>query len=56
MTKGGPLGATTTLVYSVYQQAFEQGDRMGFASALSWVIFAIIMVFSLLQMRLLRVR
>ena len=56
MTKGGPLGATTTLVYEVYHQAFEQSDRMGYASALAYVVFVILLAMSLLQMRLLRVR
>jgi len=56
MTKGGPLGATTTLVYEVYHQAFEQSDRMGYASALAYVVFVILLVMSLIQMRLLRVR
>ncbi len=56
MTKGGPLGATTTLVYSVYQHAFEQSDTMGLASALAWIVFLIILGFSLLQLRLLRAR
>lgn len=56
MTKGGPLGATTTLVYDVYHQAFEQSDRMGYASALAYVIFVILLVFSFIQMRLLRSR
>ncbi len=56
MTKGGPLGATSTLVYEVYHQAFEQSDRMGYASALAYVVFLILIGLSLLQMRILRVR
>lgn len=56
MTKGGPLGATTTLVYEVYHRAFEQSDQMGYASALAYVIFVILLLLSFLQMRLLRVR
>lgn len=56
MTKGGPLGATTTLVYEVYHRAFEQSDQMGYASALAYVIFVLLLLLSLLQMRLLRVR
>lgn len=51
MTKGGPLGATSTLVYEVYHQAFEQSDSMGYASAIAYLIFLILMVVSLLQMR-----
>lgn len=56
MTKGGPLGATTTLVYSVYHNAFEQSDMMGYASALAWVVFVILLGFSVLQMKVLRTK
>jgi len=56
MTKGGPLGATTTLVYSVYHNAFEQSDMMGYASALAWVVFIILLGFSLIQMKVLRAK
>lgn len=51
MTKGGPLGATTTLVYEVYVQAFEQGDQMGYASALAYVVFTLLLIMSIIQMR-----
>jgi multiple sugar transport system permease protein len=53
MTQGGPANATTTTVYYIYQQAF-QFLQLGYASALSVVLFAIIIVFSLLQLRLFR--
>lgn len=56
MTKGGPLGSTSTLVYKVYHQAFEQSNMMGYASALAYVIFVTLIVISYLQMRLLRTR
>jgi multiple sugar transport system permease protein len=56
MTKGGPLGATTTLVYDVYHHAFEQSDMMGYASALAYIIFIMLIVISAIQMRLLRER
>ena len=41
MTGGGPFGATTTLTYYVYQQGFES-LRFGYASAVAWVMFAMI--------------
>ncbi|MEY3385373.1 MAG: hypothetical protein RIR53_184 [Bacteroidota bacterium] len=56
MTKGGPLGATSTLVYEVYHQAFEQSDSMGYASAIAYLIFLILMAISLLQFRILKGR
>ncbi len=55
MTRGGPLNATTTLIYNVYVNAFEKSDMMGYAAALAYVVFFIILVFSLLQMKLLRI-
>lgn len=54
MTKGGPLNETTTLVYQVYQNAFEMSDKMGYASAVAYVLFFIILMISLLQMKLLK--
>lgn len=53
MTQGGPANATTTTVYYIYQQAF-QFLELGYASALSVALFAIILVFSLLQLRVFR--
>ena len=41
MTGGGPFGATTTLTYYVYQEGFES-LRFGYASAVAWVMFAMI--------------
>lgn len=54
MTRGGPLGATTTLVYLVFVNAFEQVDRMGYAAALAYVTFALIGLLAFVQLRLLR--
>lgn len=42
MTEGGPYGATTTLSYFVYIEGFQTG-RFGFASAVAWAIFMMIM-------------
>jgi multiple sugar transport system permease protein len=53
MTQGGPANATTTAVYYIYQQAFQY-LQLGYASALSVVLFAIILVFSLVQLRVFR--
>lgn len=51
MTQGGPGDATTTLVYYIYNNAF-QFFKMGYAAAVAWVLFAIVFVFTLLQVRL----
>lgn len=52
MTEGGPARSTDVLVFQIYQQAWEF-RRMGYASALSWVLFAILLGLTLLQWRLL---
>jgi len=41
MTGGGPGGASSVIVEQIVRNAFSYG-RMGYASALSWVLFAII--------------
>lgn len=53
MTKGGPLDSTKAIVYYIYQQGFLFQD-MGYASALSMITLAILLVVSFFQMRLLR--
>ncbi|NLA58392.1 MAG: sugar ABC transporter permease [Firmicutes bacterium] len=50
MTNGGPLNATRFYVLYLYQNAFQY-FRMGYASALAWILFFIIMVFTLLIFR-----
>ncbi len=56
MTKGGPLNRTTTLVYEVYRNAFERLNGMGYASAMAYVVFVLILLLSLVYLRLLRER
>ncbi|MBI4435837.1 MAG: extracellular solute-binding protein [Candidatus Omnitrophica bacterium] len=51
MTQGGPLGATTTVVYHLYETGFQKFE-MGLASAVGYFLFLVIMIFSLAQMRL----
>ncbi len=48
MTRGGPQNATNTLVYDVYLNAFVY-YRMGYASALAYVLLAIISTLTLLN-------
>ncbi len=50
MTQGGPAGSTTVLVYLIYQHAF-QFFRMGYASAMSYVLFAIVLLLTFVQFR-----
>jgi ABC-type sugar transport system permease subunit len=55
MTGGGPVRSTSVIVYYLYQRAFEF-QQMGYASAVAWVIFLILIALTVLQMRLARRR
>ncbi len=48
LTKGGPGDATNTLVLYLYRSGFSY-DQLGFASALAWVLFVIVMLVTALQ-------
>ena len=51
MTKNGdagPNGSTMVMVERIYKYAFRYG-KMGYASALSWILFAIIFFFTYVQ-------
>lgn len=50
MTDGGPNGATQVMVERIYKYGFRY-YRMGYAAAFSWLLFAIIMLCTLLQMK-----
>lgn len=49
-TNGGPLDSTLFLVLYIYRQAFQY-FKMGYASALAWVLFLVILFFTLLVVR-----
>jgi sn-glycerol 3-phosphate transport system permease protein len=53
MTQGGPLGSTTTLMYSVYQESFVNG-RAGYASAVATVLFLVLLAVTAVQMQFLQ--
>ncbi|MGW6282555.1 carbohydrate ABC transporter permease [Kribbella sp. NPDC055071] len=55
MTNGGPLFATDTLVTMLFREGFEN-FRIGYASAIAWVLFLLIIALSALQLRLFRYR
>ena len=48
MTKGGPLDSTKTIVYYIYEKAFENLD-LGYASAMAVILLVIVMIFSLIN-------
>lgn len=47
LTNGGPMNATTTMTFQIYSYAFTS-RRMGFACAYAWVVFGIVMIFTVL--------
>ncbi|MCS7054693.1 MAG: sugar ABC transporter permease [Thermoflexales bacterium] len=53
MTKGGPLNATMFYALYLYLNAFNF-LKMGYASALAWVLFLIILVITIAQLKLSR--
>jgi multiple sugar transport system permease protein len=48
LTNGGPAMTTTTLSYYIYTKAFEE-FQIGYASAISWVLFVVIAVVTLVN-------
>ena len=50
MTGGGPADSTNVIVYYIYRQAFIF-LKMGYASAMGVVLFAMLFVFSFAYMR-----
>lgn len=53
MTGGGPVASTTVIVEQIVRTAFDYG-RVGYAAAMSWVLFAIIFTVTLAQNRMQR--
>ncbi len=53
MTKGGPVGATTTVVHQIYENGFRF-LKMGRASAMAVVLFVMILAISLANLRVFR--
>ncbi len=48
LTNGGPANATNTVVMYIYQQGFQY-FRMGYASAIAWILFIIIFALTVVQ-------
>jgi ABC-type sugar transport system permease subunit len=51
MTGGGPNGSTTTIIYYIYNNAF-QWHHMGYAAAISWFLFIIIFIMTLIKWKI----
>ncbi len=54
LTRGGPKNQTQTLVLSIYENAFRFANNLGLASAMSMVLFIVILVLTVVQFRILR--
>ena len=55
MTQGGPANASTSIIFYIYSTGFRNRD-LGYASALSMLLFLTILVMTLIQLRLIRER
>jgi multiple sugar transport system permease protein len=51
MTQGGPLRSTVSVVMLMYEQGFRWW-RMGYATAIAFILFAIMMTVTVIQMKL----
>ena len=49
MTQGGPGNSSSVLVYYIYKTAFQYSD-IGYASAMSWVLFLLVFIFCAVRM------
>ena len=56
MTGGGPQRSTEVLAHTIFLNAFAMAGQMGYASALAWLLFAVVLVFVVVQMRAFRSR
>jgi ABC-type sugar transport system permease subunit len=54
MSSGGPIYSTSTIVYYLFDKFMDL--RLGYASAIAYILFAILVIFSYLQMRISRER
>ena len=50
LTGGGPDGSTTTIGYYIYTKAYEQFE-MGYAAAVAWILFLLVLGVTLLNWR-----
>lgn len=53
MTQGGPARVTTTISYFIYERGFRTFE-FGYAAAVSWILFILILAFTAVQWRLQR--
>jgi ABC-type sugar transport system permease subunit len=54
LTRGGPKNQTQTMLLSIYENAFRFSNNLGLASAMSMILFIIILILTVVQFRILR--
>lgn len=54
LTRGGPKNQTQTMLLSIYENAFRFANNLGLASAMSMILFIIILTLTIIQFRILR--
>jgi ABC-type sugar transport system permease subunit len=54
LTRGGPKNQTQTMLLSIYENAFRFANNLGLASAMSMILFIIILILTVVQFRILR--
>jgi ABC-type sugar transport system permease subunit len=54
LSRGGPQNQTQTMLLSIYENAFRFADNLGLASAMSMILFMIILTLTVIQFRILR--
>lgn len=56
LTGGGPGRSTQVITMNIYEEAFSNNFRYGYASAKSVILFVIILIFTLIQIRVMKKR
>ena len=56
LTGGGPGRATQSVAMNIYEEAFRGNIRYGYATAKSTILFLIVMVITLIQLRVMKSR
>ena len=54
LTRGGPQNQTQTMLLSIYENAFRFANNLGLSSAMSMILFMIILILTVIQFRILR--
>ena len=54
LTRGGPKNQTQTMLLSIYENAFRFANNLGLSAAMSMILFIIILIFTVVQFRILR--